>query len=123
MLGGGHNCPCDIFLLFLPICSSAFDWHLSFNYGGRSRGESLTKSERYQLYKELRNCIDITEPRDYSSSEEMVFYSDAIFSRTCYVAFLYQYSFLQLLGTKTYICFNHTEEDVSSSIIPGLPRE
>uniref|UniRef100_A0A0E0EDM4 Glycoside hydrolase 123 catalytic domain-containing protein n=1 Tax=Oryza meridionalis TaxID=40149 RepID=A0A0E0EDM4_9ORYZ len=37
-----------------------------------SRGESLTKSERYQLYKELRNCIDITEPRDYSSSEEMV---------------------------------------------------
>uniref|UniRef100_A0A0E0EDM2 Glycoside hydrolase 123 catalytic domain-containing protein n=1 Tax=Oryza meridionalis TaxID=40149 RepID=A0A0E0EDM2_9ORYZ len=45
------------------LCSSA---------GDRSRGESLTKSERYQLYKELRNCIDITEPRDYSSSEEMV---------------------------------------------------
>uniref|UniRef100_A0A0D9X0T2 Glycoside hydrolase 123 catalytic domain-containing protein n=1 Tax=Leersia perrieri TaxID=77586 RepID=A0A0D9X0T2_9ORYZ len=37
-----------------------------------SRGESLTKSERYQLYRELRSCLDITEHREYSSSEEMV---------------------------------------------------
>ncbi|KAL6656849.1 hypothetical protein ACP70R_004629 [Stipagrostis hirtigluma subsp. patula] len=34
--------------------------------------ESLQKSERYRLYRELRSCLDITEPRDYSSSEEMV---------------------------------------------------
>ncbi|KAG2637963.1 hypothetical protein PVAP13_2NG558400 [Panicum virgatum] len=37
-----------------------------------SRSESLPKSERYRLYRELRSCLDITEPRDYSSPEEMV---------------------------------------------------
>ncbi|KAL5199185.1 hypothetical protein ABZP36_002697 [Zizania latifolia] len=37
-----------------------------------SKREPLTKSERYQLYRELRSCLDITEPRDYSSSDEMV---------------------------------------------------
>ncbi|ONM08114.1 hypothetical protein Zm00014a_003127 [Zea mays] len=37
-----------------------------------SRAESVPKSERYGLYKELRSCLDITEPGDYSSPEEMV---------------------------------------------------
>ncbi|GJN11216.1 hypothetical protein PR202_ga29390 [Eleusine coracana subsp. coracana] len=45
-----------------------------------SRTEVLPKSERYRLYQELRSCLDITEPRDYSSSEETVFCSDT----TCY---------------------------------------
>ncbi|RLM86705.1 uncharacterized protein C2845_PM04G30620 [Panicum miliaceum] len=37
-----------------------------------SRTESLPKSERYGLYRELRSCLDITEPRDYSSPEDMI---------------------------------------------------
>uniref|UniRef100_A0A0D9VZ54 Uncharacterized protein n=1 Tax=Leersia perrieri TaxID=77586 RepID=A0A0D9VZ54_9ORYZ len=38
----------------------------------RSRQESLIKSEGYQPNRQRRSCVDITEPRDYSSSEEMV---------------------------------------------------
>uniref|UniRef100_A0A453B7S5 Uncharacterized protein n=1 Tax=Aegilops tauschii subsp. strangulata TaxID=200361 RepID=A0A453B7S5_AEGTS len=37
-----------------------------------SKADSLPKSERYQLYKELKTCLDITESRDHSSSEEMI---------------------------------------------------
>ncbi|VAH28503.1 uncharacterized protein LOC119353979 isoform X2 [Triticum dicoccoides] len=37
-----------------------------------SKADSLPKSERYQLYKELKTCLGITESRDHSSSEEMI---------------------------------------------------
>ncbi|ONM24705.1 hypothetical protein ZEAMMB73_Zm00001d006681 [Zea mays] len=37
-----------------------------------SRTESLPKSEKCRLYRELRSCLDLTGPRDYSSPEEMV---------------------------------------------------
>lgn len=37
-----------------------------------SRTESLPKSEKCRLYRELKSCLDLTGPRDYSSPEEMV---------------------------------------------------
>ncbi|XBJ00208.1 hypothetical protein VPH35_020148 [Triticum aestivum] len=37
-----------------------------------SKADSLPKSERYQLYKELKTCLGITESRDHSPSEEMI---------------------------------------------------
>ncbi|ONM24713.1 hypothetical protein ZEAMMB73_Zm00001d006681 [Zea mays] len=40
--------------------------------GSSSRTESLPKSEKCRLYRELRSCLDLTGPRDYSSPEEMV---------------------------------------------------
>ncbi|PWZ41502.1 Guanine deaminase [Zea mays] len=40
--------------------------------GSSSRTESLPKSEKCRLYRELRTCLDLTGPRDYSSPEEMV---------------------------------------------------
>lgn len=129
MLAGGHECPDGIQLWFVAIYASLYHWLFfsywlllfSFNFGGSSRAESLPKSERCQLYRELRSCLDITEPRDYSSSEEMVFWSDNMFSGTSHIIpFLIV---LWHLGTKTNISFNHTEEDVSSSSIPGLSRE
>lgn len=36
--------------------------------------QSFGKSEKYQLYKELKNCLDVIEPVDEKPLEEVVFF-------------------------------------------------
>jgi hypothetical protein len=76
----GHKCPSDISFDFWAIY-----FLTDLISGSSSRTESLPKSEKYRLYRELRSCLDLTGPRDYSSPEEMVFCSDNIFLRIKHV--------------------------------------
>jgi hypothetical protein len=57
--------------------------------GSSSRTKSLPRSEKCGLYRELRSCLDLTGPRDYSSPEEMVLCSDNIFLRINHAIFFF----------------------------------
>lgn len=39
----------------------------------------LPKDEKYQLYKELKSCLDVVEPRDDKPLEEAVLILNSIF--------------------------------------------
>lgn len=38
----------------------------------RSSAQSLAKSEKYQIYREIKNCLELVEPIDGKPLEEVV---------------------------------------------------
>lgn len=58
----------------------------------RCAAQSLGKSEKYQVYRELRNCLDVIEPIDGKPVEEVVrlelFHAVTTFVSTLEVAIL-----------------------------------